>query len=191
MSGRRSERLQVQRRNLLVRALEQAERDGLGVLVPEALARSEGLPLRSLGPEPEDLFFPDEDDLRSAFAAVLDHAGLLEAALAWARHLQEEGDLWRRRLALVGREPRLRLRRLVLDEAWRDMLVRHFARWGAAGPAGERVAALEAELTLAALRGVERRWVEGNGRPQLPVLAHEALAQLWPALYAHARRNGR
>lgn len=191
MSGRRTERLQVQRRNLLVRALDQAEREGLEALVPEALARSEGLPLRSLGPEPEDVFFPDEDDLRAAFADVLDHAGLLEAALAWARHLQEDSDLWRRRLVLVGREARLRLRRLTLDEAWRDMLVRHFARWGAAGPAGERTAALEAELTLAALRGVERRWVEGGGRPQLPVLVHEALAQLWPALYAHARRQGR
>ena len=191
MSGRRIERLQVQRRTLLARALEQAEREGLEALVPEALARSEGLPLRSLGPEPEDLFFLDEDDLRSAFAAVLDHAGLLEAAMAWARYLQEDSDLWRRRLALTAREPRLRLRRLALDEAWRGMLADHFARWGAAGPAGERAADLEADLTFAALRGAERRWIEGGGRPQLPVLAHEALAQLWPALYAHARRHGR
>lgn len=191
MSGRRAERLQVQRRNLLARALDQAEREGLEALAPEALARSEGLPLRSLGLEPEDLFFPDEDDLRAAFAAVLDHAGLIEAVMAWARHLQEEGDLWRRRLALTEREPRLRLRRLVLDEAWRGMLAAHFAQWGAAGPAGERAADLEAELALTALRGAERRWIEGGGRPQLLVLAHEALAQLWPALYAHARRHGR
>jgi len=29
-----------------------------------------------------------------------------------------------------------------------------------------------------------------EGRPVLPVLVQEALALLWPALYAHARRHG-
>ena len=29
----------------------------------------------------------------------------------------------------------------------------------------------------------------GGGRPLLPVLVQEALALLWPALYAHARRH--
>ena len=43
--------------------------------------------------------------------------------------------------------------------------------------------------TLAALRGAERLWVRGGGRPVLPVLVQEALAVLWPALYGHARRH--
>jgi hypothetical protein len=188
MTDRRQERLRSQRRALLLRAVEGAEARGLAGLVLEDLARVEGLPLRSLGPEPEDLFFPDETDLREAFAGILGEAGLLEATQAWARHLQEEGDLWRRRLGLCIREPRLALRRAALDEAWRELLAAHFLRWGAAGPAGERHARVEADLTLAALRSAERRWLEGGGRPILPVLAHEALAILWPALYTHARK---
>jgi len=191
MSDRRQERLRVQRRGLLLRALERVEAEGLERLIPAELARAEGFSLRGLGPEPEDLFFPEEADLREGFAEVLAQAGLLEAALAWARHLQEEGDLWRRRLALCAKEPRLARRRAVLDEAWRNPLKDHFQRFGAAGPAGERGAALEADLLLAALRGAERLWMEGGGRPLLPVIVHEALALLWPALYAHARRAGR
>jgi hypothetical protein len=188
MTDRRQERLRSQRRALLLRAVEGAEAGGLSSLVPGDLARVEGLPIRSLGPDPEDLFFPDEADLREAFAGVLQEAGLLEAALAWARHLQEEGDLWRRRLVLCAREPRLALRRAVLDEAWRELLAAHFLRWGAAGPAGERHARVEADLALAALRSAGELWRESGGRPVLPVLVHEALAILWPALYTHARK---
>jgi hypothetical protein len=189
MTDRRQERLRSQRRGLLLRALERAEREGLEAVVPADLARAEGFPLRGVGPDPEDLFFADEADLRAGFAEALEQAGLLEAAQAWARHVEEEGELWRRRLALVAREPRLALRRRVLDEGWRDLLVAHFQRWGAAGVAGARWAALESELALAALRGAERLWVQGGGRPLLPVLVHEALALLWPALYAHARKS--
>lgn len=188
MTDRRQERLRSQRRNLLLRALERAEAGGLEGLVPAELVRAEGFPLRGLGPDPEDLFFPEEADLREGFAQVLAQAGLLEAALAWARHLQEEEGLWRRRLELCAREPRLARRRTALDEGWRDLLREHFQRYGAPGPAGERVAALEAGLVLAALRGAERLWAEGGGRPLLPVLVHEALALLWSALYVHARK---
>jgi hypothetical protein len=188
MNERRRERTRVQRLGMLLRALELAEAGGLETLSPESLARAEGFPVRSLSPDPEDLFFPDEVDLRTGFGEVLGEAGLLEAALAWARHLQEDEALWRRRLALVAQEPRLGQRRRRLDEAWRALLEDHFRRWGAAGPAGERQAGVEADLVLAALRGAERRWCEGGGRPVLPVLAQEALALLWPALYAHARK---
>jgi len=41
------------------------------------------------------------------------------------------------------------------------------------------------------LREAERLWVAGNGRPMLPVLVHEALGLLWPALYPQAKRHGR
>lgn len=190
MSGARTERLRVHRRGLLARALGRAEAEGLEALVPEDLARAEGFPVRKAGTRPEDLLFLDEDDLRESFQTVLEHAGLLEAGLAWARHLEEDGDLWRRRLALEAREPGLRLRRADLDQAWRALLTAHFRRWGAATTAGERVAEVEADLTLAALRGAARRWREGEGRPVLPVLVHESLGALWPALYAHARRRG-
>lgn len=189
MSGRRRQREEGQRRALLMRALALAEEGGLAAALPGEVARLEGFPLRSLGPDPEDLFFPDETDLRTGFGEILAQAGLLEAALAWAHHLEEEGELWRRRLALQHREPRLRVRRGVLDEAWGAMLEAHFLRWGAAGPAGERAGRLEAALVLAALRGAEGLWWQGNGRPRLPVLVQEALALLWPALYAHARKS--
>lgn len=188
MSGRRRQREEGQRRTLLVRALALAEDGGLEAALPGEVARLEGFPLRSLGPDPEDLFYPDETDLRTGFGEILAQAGLLEAALAWAHHLEGEGELWRRRLALQHREPRLRARRGVLDEAWGEMLEAHFLRWGAAGPAGERTSKLEAALVLAALRGAEGLWWQGNGRPRLPVLVQEALALLWPALYAHARK---
>lgn len=58
----------------------------------------------------------------------------------------------------------------------------HFQRWGAAGPAGERSAALEAGALLGALHTAERLWLAAQGRPPLPVLVQEALALLWPAL---------
>lgn len=156
----------------LARALEQVEAEGLDSLETQGL----------------DLLFLDEEDLRSGFAEALEAVGLFEAVMAWAGHLEEDGGLWRRRLALVGREPRLRARRAELDEAWRGLLGAHFLRWGAAGPQGERLARLEAELALAALRGAERLWLDGNGRPVMPVLAQEALATLWPALYGHVRK---
>ena len=184
MAARRAERAQADRRVLLQRAVAQLEAEGWGALAPLAETG-----LRSLDEQPEGLLFLDEDDLRDGFLAVLGEAGLVRAVEAWAAHLEEEGELWRRRLRLQVREPRLAARRAELDEAWRQGLRAHFTRWGAAGPAGARTSALEAELVLAALRGAQRLWVEGQGRPVLPVLAQEALATLWPALYAHARKG--
>ncbi|HJV48851.1 MAG TPA: hypothetical protein VJ549_06220 [Geothrix sp.] len=189
MKDRRQDRARTQRRVALARALERAESEGLGALVAELPDRATGLNARDLEAQPLDLLFLDEDDLRIWFFEALDAAGLLEAALGWARHLEEESDLWRRRLRLNHLEPRLRARRAELDEAWRAQLREHFRRWGAAGVAGERVACLEADLALAALRSAERLWMEGGGRPLLPILVQEALATAWPALYAHARKG--
>ena len=189
VKDRRQDRIRTLRRVTLARALERAETEGLAALLNPGPDAAAGLKSPNLEAQPLDLLFLDEDDLRTWFAEALEAIGLLESALAWARHLEEEGDLWRRRLALNDREPRLRARRGELDEAWRNLLRAHFRRWGAAGVAGERIASVEAELTLAALRGAERLWLEGGGRPLLPILVREALATLWPALYAHARKG--
>jgi hypothetical protein len=155
----------------------------------EALERSmEGLPPGPMLAE-EDLYFHDHADLVRGLAEAIERSGLAEACQALARHLEEDREHWLRRLARVEAEPALRARRAELDRDYLEVLTRHFHRWGAAGVQGERLAELEAGLLLAALRGAERLWVRGQGRPVLPVLVQEALALLWPALYAHARRH--
>jgi hypothetical protein len=148
----------------------------------------EGLPLGPMVME-EDLYFHDHADLVRGLAEAIERSGLAEACQALARHLEEDRDHWLRRLARVEAEPALRARRAELDRDYLEVLTRHFHHWGAAGVQGERLAELEAGLLLAALRGAERLWVKGQGRPVLPVLVQEALALLWPALYAHARRH--
>jgi AcrR family transcriptional regulator len=165
MSGRREER-QIQRRR-------------------EALERAMGLP----GTGEESLYFHDHADLVRGLGETLERAGLPEAFQALARHLEEDRDHWLRRLERIEADPVLRARRTELDQDYLDLFTAHFGRWGAAGPQGDRTAALEACLLLAALWGAERLWVQGHGRPVLPVLVQEALALLWPALYGHARRH--
>ena len=136
----------------------------------------------------EDLFFHDHADLVRGLAEALERSGLVEACQALARHLEDDREHWLRRLERIAADPALRARQAELDRDYMDLFAGHFRRWGAAGSHGERVADLEACLTLAALRGAERLWVKGQGRPVLPVLVQEALAVLWPALYGHARR---
>ncbi len=137
-----------------------------------------------------DLFFHDHADLVHGLAEALAGAGLVEACQALARHLEEDREHWLRRLERVEAEPALRARRCALDQDYLEVFAEHFRRWGAAGVQAERLAELEGGLALAALRGAQRLWVRGQGRPVLPVLVQEALALLWPALYAHARRHG-
>ena len=174
--GRRQERRDQGRREALERAMEALEaRD------PRALAAVETL----------DLFFHDHADLVRGLGEVLERSGLEEACLALARHLEDDRDHWLRRLERIQAEPVLRARRAELEADYLEQFAGHFRRWGAAGAYGERVAELEAGLLLAALRGAERLWVKGRGRPVLPVLVQEALGVAWPALYAHARRHGK
>lgn len=135
------------------------------------------------------LYFHDHADLVRGLAESLERAGLPEACQALARHLEEDRDHWLRRLERIEAEPALRARRAELDRDYLELLAAHFGRWGAAGAQGERIAQMEAGLLLAALRGAERLWVQGRGRPMLPVLVQEAVALLWPALYGHARRH--
>lgn len=175
MAAPRKERQAQKRREDLERALALLEAGGAG------------LPLVELGA----VLFHDHADLVRGLAEVLDRKGLPEAFQALACHLEEDRDLWLRRLARQEDEPALRALRAQLDRDYHDALAAHFRRWGAAGPQGERIADLEAGLALAALRGAERLWVQGGGRPVLPVLVQEALAVLWPALYGHARRAQR
>jgi hypothetical protein len=193
MSERRLERQRLQRRSLLERAMDQVAADGFEVLDPDAAAREAGLTLRSLGRlhRKEDIFFPEHGETLMLLGEMLEGAGLLETCLALARFQEEDRDHWLRRLAFIDAQPRLRAYRVLLDRDYRALFSDHFRRWGAGGPAGERQAAFEAACVLAAFREAERQWVEGNGRPLLPVLVHEALAVLWPALYAHARRHAR
>jgi hypothetical protein len=172
MGASRRERQEQMRREALERAME-----------------GPGDPSGSTPPATRDLFFHDHADLVAGLTEALARAGLAEAFLALARHLEEDRDPWLRRLARIQGDPVLAARRAELDQDYRDALADHFRRWGAAGTQGERVADLEAELALAALRGAERLWVRGKGRPVLPVLVQEALAVVWPALYAHARRH--
>jgi len=153
----------------------------------EALERS----LAGPGAPAEDLAFHDHGDLVRGLAEALERQGLPEAFLALARHMEEDREHWLRRLERIEAEPPLRARRAELDRDYLEVFCAHFARWGAAGVQGERLAEIEAGLALAALRGAERLWLRGQGRPVLPVLVQEALAVLWPALYAHARRHQR
>ena len=171
--GREERRLQ-KRREDLERAMDRLASGEPGLLAPADL---------------EALFFHDHAGLVAGLAEVLERKGLAEAFQAVARHLEEDRDHWLRRLERVEAEPALRARRAALDLDYQEVLASHFRQWGAAGPQGERLADLEAALALAALRGAERLWVKGGGRPVLPVLAQEALGLLWPALYAHARRH--
>ncbi len=165
MNGRRQERQEQQRREALERALV--------------------LPGTGAG----DLFFHDHADLVRGLAEALERSDLPEACQALARHLEDDRDHWLRRLERIEAEPALRARRAELDQDYLDLFAAHFGRWGAAGAQGERIAQLEACLLLAALRGAQRLWLRGQGRPVLPVLTQEALAVLWPALYGHARRH--
>jgi hypothetical protein len=165
MGGRRQERQEQQRREALERAMA----------IPE--------------PGAEALFFHDHTELVRGLGEAVERSGLAEALQALARHLEEDRDHWLRRLERIEADPALRARRAALDQDYLDLFAAHFGRWGAAGPQGERIAQLEAALLLAALRGAERLWVRGGGRPVLPVLVQEALAVLWPALYGHARRH--
>ncbi|BDU73853.1 hypothetical protein [Mesoterricola silvestris] len=135
------------------------------------------------------ILFHDHADLVRGLAEVLDRSGLVDAFQALARHLEEDSGLWLRRLERLEADPALRARRAERDRDYLEVLGAHFRRWGAADPQGQRVSDLEATLALAAQRGAERLWVQGRGRPVLPVLVDEALAVLWPALYAHARRH--
>ena len=138
---------------------------------------------------PADLCFHDHADRVEGLKVLLEHSGLQEACMAMARHQEEDRDHWLRRLAWMEREPELRGRRAALEADYLEVLAGHFSRWGAAGPQGERSAALEAACVLGALRGAERLWLQGQGRPILPVLFQEALSLVWPALYSHARRH--
>jgi hypothetical protein len=165
MNGRRQDREQQRRR--------------------EALERAMGLP----EPVEAALCFHDHADLVRGLAESLERAGLPEACQALARHMEEDRDHWLRRLERIEAEPALRARRTELDRDYLELFTGHFGRWGAAGAQGERIAQMEAGLLLAALRGAERLWVQGRGRPMLPVLVQEAVALLWPALYGHARRH--
>jgi hypothetical protein len=178
MNGRRQERQLQQRREALERAMD----------LLESGAPMADLPAQPLV-DPGGIFFHDHADLVRGLAEVLERQGLLEAGLALARHLEDDRDLWLRRLERIEAEPALRARRAGLDQDYLAVFSAHFRHWGAAGAHGERQAELEACLVLAALRGSERLWVRGQGRPVLPVLVQEALALLWPALYAHARRH--
>jgi hypothetical protein len=180
MSQRRQDRQRQQRRDELERAMARVEAgEDLG---------EPGLATRAFA-EPESLFFPEHGELVAGLAEVLAGEGLVEACLALARHLEEDREHWLRRLTLVEANPRLRAWRAALDLDYLAVFSAHFRRWGAAGVQGERVADLEASCTLGALQGALRLWVRSGGRPVLPVLMQEALAVLWPALYAHARRH--
>lgn len=154
----------------MLRTLDLFEVRGWEALALEFLARESGVPVRSL-------------------AEALREVGLLEALLAYARHLEEDRDLWLRRFAAQRSEARLRSRAAELDADYLACFAAHFRHWGAAGAAGERSAEFEAAALLGALRRAEALWLEGRGRPQLPVLVHEALVLLWPALYPHQKRN--
>ncbi len=188
MSERRLERQRLQRRALLERVMDRAALEGFDALDPGELAHELGGGLRSPG-RVEDLFFPEHGETLTLLGEMLERVGLLETCLALARHQQEEQEHWLRRLAFIENQPRLQAHRLRLERDLQAVLAAHFERWGAAGPLGERTASFEAACVLSALREAERLWVAGNGRPALPVLVHEALSVLWPALYAHARRH--
>jgi hypothetical protein len=180
VSQRRQDRQRQQRREELDRAMarvEAGEELGAPGLVTRAFA------------DPESLFFPEHGELVAGLAEVMAGQGLVEACLALARHLEEDREHWLRRLALIEAHPRLRAWRAVLDLDYLAALSAHFRHWGAGGVQGERVADLEASCVLGGLQGALRLWVQSGGRPVLPVLMQEALAVLWPALYAHARRH--
>jgi len=148
MHSNRQERQQQKRREALERAMGQLE----------AGAAEAGL-------ASADLFFHDHVDLVRGLGEALAGAGLAEACQALARHLEEDREHWLRRLERIAAEPVLRARHAELDRDYLEVFAGHFRRWGAAGSQGERVAELEACLLLAALRGAERLWVEGGGRP--------------------------
>ena len=175
MAGLKRERQQQKRREALEQAMALLEGPAeVGLIAPGEL---------------EARFFHDHADLLAGLSEVLERQGLVEAFLALARHLEEDRESWLRRLALLQAHPGLRARRAELEADYLSCLATHFSRWGAAGTQGERVSEHEAGLALAALRGAERLWLRGGGRPVLPVLVQEALAVAWPALYGHARRH--
>jgi len=182
----RAERQRLRRREALERAMDRVEA-GEDPGSPELLLAS-GLTTRAFA-DPESLFFHDHGEWVAGLAEATERSGLAEACLALARHREEDRQHWLRRLALVEAQPRLRARRAVLDLDYLAMLGAHFLRWGAGGVHGERVAELEAACLYGAIQGAHRLWLQGSGAPILPVLMQEALAVVWPALYAHARRH--
>lgn len=185
------ERQRQQQRQLLERVMDRMDIFGMEAMTTRELSREVGSDLRLLGKlaEPEDVFFPEHGELFEALSDMLDHAGLGEACMALARLQEEERDHWIRRLRTIEQHPRLRARRMELDREFQDLFASHFRRYGALGAAGERSAEFEAASVMGVLRAAERIWLEGNGRPVLPVLVHEALTQLWPALYPHQRKQ--
>lgn len=190
MSERRLERQRQQYREALERALDVVEREGFEGLDLPVLGESTGArALISRLPDPEALFFHDHAEILKGLQEALGHFSVLEALLAYGEHLETDRELWLRRLQAVRAVPRLRARKAFLDEALHGVLAAHFRRWGAADPAGLRASELEAHAVLGALNGALALWVEGGGRPTLPVLLHEGMVLLWPALYPHQRRK--
>jgi MftR C-terminal domain len=185
------ERQRQQQRQLLERIMDRMDIWGLEAMTTQELSREVGSDLRLLGrlAQPEDVFFPEHGELYESISEMLEHAGLAEACMALARLQEEERDHWIRRLKVIESHPRLRARRMELDREFQDLFTTHFRHYGAPGVAGDRSAEFEAAALLGALRAAERMWLEGNGRPVLPVLVHEALALLWPALYPHQRKH--
>lgn len=190
MSDRRLERQRQQFRETLVRALDVLEREGMEGLELPALGEAAGSrALLNRLPDPEALFFYDHTEILEGLREALGRFAVLEALLAYGEHMEADRDLWLRRLAAVHSEPRLRARQSLLDEELHQVLADHFRRWGAADPAGLRSCELEAWAVLGAVKGAQALWREGNGRPTLPVLLHEAMVLLWPSLYPHQRRR--
>lgn len=190
MSDRRLARQRQQFREALERALDVVEREGMEGLELPVLGEAAGSrALLSRLQDPEALFFHDHAEILEGLQEALGRASVLDAFVAYAEHVEEDRDLWLRRLAMVRRELRLRARQALLDRDLQRILADHFRRWGAADPAGLRSAELEAWAVLGALNGALALWLEGGGRPTLPVLLHETMVLLWPALYPHQRKR--
>jgi len=192
MSERRQDRQRLQQRALLERVMDRMDIWGAEAMSTQDLAREVRYDLRLLGrlAQPEDVFFPEHGEILESLTEMLDRAGLGEACLSLARLQEEEREHWLRRLSVIHAHPRLRARRMELDQEYQDLFAAHFRRYSAAGPAGERSAEFEAAAIMAVFRRAERLWLDGGGRPVLPVLVHEGLSLLWPALYPHQRKRG-
>ncbi len=189
MTDRRRERQRQQQREALERALGVVEREGLDALsLPDLGEAVSQRALLARLPDPEALFFQDHPELMEGLQEALSQRHVHDALLAYAEHLEGDRDLWLRRLEAIHREPRLRARQAQASDDLRRVLGAHFQRWGAADPAGRRATELEAWAVAGVLEGALDLWRLGSGRPTLPVLVHEALTLLWPALYPHQRR---
>lgn len=125
--------------------------------------------------------------LDEAFDAALATLGLAEACMALARHLESDAARWQRLLQAVVSDPTLQAARNRHQQVRLNALIRHFETWEAATPEGQRAARFQAAWVVATLQTLEDTWVRQHGRPILPVLMHEGLALLWPALYQRVR----